>query len=42
MKPEEQIKNLDAAFKDAMEGIKAFNKAMREDIDNIKDYLGVK
>lgn len=34
-------KELEKAHKEAMEGIKAFNKALSDDVEAIKDYLGV-
>ena len=40
MSPEE-LKKLEEEHKKAMEGIEAFNKAMKEGIDATKDYLGV-
>lgn len=35
-------KELEEAHKEAMEGIKAFNAAMKDDIKAMKDYVGVK
>lgn len=39
---EKTKRELEEAHKQAMEGIKAFNKSMHEAIDTTKDYLGVK
>lgn len=39
---EKTRKELEEAHKKAMEGIKAFNQEMKEGLDTVKDYLGVK
>lgn len=38
---EQTKRQLEEAHKQAMEGIKAFNKSMHEAIDCTKDYIGV-
>ena len=38
---EEELKKLQEEHEKAMESIDAFNKAMRELIDTLKDYIGV-
>lgn len=37
---EKTRKELEEAHKKAMEGIKAFNSAMKDNIDTMKDYIG--
>lgn len=39
MTPQE-LKKLEEEHKKAMEGINAFNKAMKEAIDSVNDYIG--
>lgn len=39
MTPQE-LKKLEEEHKKAMEGINAFNKAMKEGIDSVNDYIG--
>lgn len=41
MTPEE-LKKLEAEHKKAMEGIEALNKAMKDNVKAMKDYIGVK
>lgn len=38
---EKTRKELEEAHKKAMEGIQAFNKSMHENIDALKDYVGM-
>lgn len=40
MTPEE-LKQLQAEHDKAMEGIKAFNDALKDDVEAMKDYIGV-
>lgn len=39
MTPQE-LKKLEEEHKKAMEGINAFNKAMKEGLDSVTDYIG--
>ena len=37
----EELAKLQAEHDKAMEGIRAFNQSLRDDVDAMKDYLGV-